>query len=216
MMKDNKNSGLALVMSRNAFYRDAYKRVVLVLVLLFVLNCGLASAILYEYFTPPAPQYFATNAQGVIIESHPQSDPVLSDGKVLQWTSAAIRTAFRTDFVHWRKQLQDASGDFTPQGWRYFLSALKSSGNLDALLNMKMVSDATITATPQILAESVIDGQYVWKINMPLLITYTDGKSQTSNTPLNVTVLVTRVPVKDYPEGIAINNFLPDVRKTEQ
>ena len=212
-MSNEKHNGLELVMQRNAFYRDAYRRIVLVVIIMFFVNCGLGAAILVKWFNPPQPQYFATTAEGRIINIHQLSDPVVTDSYVLQWASNAVRQAFSADYIHWRKQLQDASVNFTPNGWRYFLKALKSSSNLNTLVDMKMVSGAELTAAPQITAKMVVNGHYSWKLMMPLLITYTDGK-QHIQMPWNVTVIVTRMPVKDYPQRIAINNFLPEVAKS--
>lgn len=212
-MSSSKDNGLELVIQRNAFYRDAYRRVIFVTILLFFVNCGLGAAILIKWFNPPQPQYFATTAEGRIINIHQLSDPVVTDSYVLQWASNAVRQAFSADYIHWRKQLQDASVNFTADGWTYFLDALKSSNNLNTLVDMKMVSSAELTAAPQIMAKMVVNGHYSWKLKMPLLITYTDGK-QNIQMPWNVTVIVTRMPVKDYPQRIAINNFLPEVIKT--
>lgn len=214
MSIQDKDSGLALVIARNNFYRDAYRRVVIVLLLLFVVNLGLFGTILVKIFTPAQPQYFATTSDGRIINSHKLSDPVVTDSFVTQWVSNSVRKAFSVDYVHWRKQLQDASTNFTPDGWRYFLSALKSSNNLNTLLAKKLVSDATVTSAPQITAKMVVNGHYAWKVEMPLLITYTDGKGVTQNMPWKVTVIVLRMPVKDYPQRVAINNFLPQVENS--
>ncbi len=212
-MSDHNEQGVAIIMTRNAFYRDAYRRVVFVLLVLFLVNCGLGAAIFYKYFNPPQPQYFATTAEGRMINIHPLTDPVVTDSYVLQWAANAVRASFSEDYIHWRKQLQDASANFTPDGWTYFLAAMKSSNNLDTLLNLKMVSDAQLTSAPQVEEKMVISGHYTWKIKMPLLITYTNGV-QTINMPWDVTVIVVRMPVQDYPQRIAINNFLPEVRQT--
>jgi len=212
-MSNDTQTGLELVMLRNAFYRDAYRRLILLVIMLFVINCGLGAAIVMKYLNPPTPQYFATTAEGRIINIHKLTDPVVTDSYVLQWASNAVRQSFSSDYIHWRKQLQDASSNFTPDGWRYFLSALKSSNNLNTLVDMKMVSGAKLTSAPQITQKMIINGRYVWKLKMPLLITYTDGK-KSINMPWNVTVIVARMAVKDYPQRIAINNFLPEVVKS--
>jgi intracellular multiplication protein IcmL len=214
MSHHQQDSGLALVLARNGFYRDAYRRVVIVLAVLFFVNVGLLGAVLIKAFTPAKPQYFATTADGRMLNSHKLSDPVVTDSFVTQWVANSVRRAFSVDYVHWRKQLQDASVNFTPDGWRYFLGALKSSNNLNTLLAKKMVSSAVVTSAPQITAKMVVSGHYAWKVEMPLLITYTDGKGTTQNMPWKVTVIVLRMPVKDYPQRIAINNFLPQVEKS--
>lgn len=216
MAKTQKNqNGLTLVMQRNDFYRDAYRRVVLALLLVLAVNCGLGAVFVYRALNPPKPAYFPTTPSGVIINIHPLTDPVVTDSFVLQWTANAVRNAFSQDYVHWRKQLQDASTAFTVDGWHYFLNAMKSSNNLKTLVDGNMVSSAELTGAPQITAKMVVDGHYAWKVEMPLLITYTNGTNNKITMPWNVTVIVLREPVANYPDRIAINNFLPEVRKTE-
>lgn len=214
---DNKErQGLSLVLSRNAFYRDAYRRVIFALIMLFLINVGLLVTILVKVFNPPQPQYFATTADGRIIPTHQLTDPVVSDAFVSQWVANAVRQSFSVDYIHWRKQLQDASVNFTPDGWRYFLDALKKSNNLNTLQSMKLVSSATIVSAPRITAKMVVGKRYAWKVELPLLITYTDGKKTNINMPMKVSVIVVREPVKDYPQRIAINNFLPEVQGQSQ
>ena len=213
-MSDNKSSGaLELILLRNAFYRDNYRRAIVALLLLIVVNCILAGAIFYKIMSPPKPQYFAATADGRMINWHPLSDPVVKDDFVLQWAANATRRAFSLDYIHWRHQLQEASNDFTPQGWKNFLQALKKSNNLKTLTTLKMVSNAVITGAPRIVEKEVINGVYAWKIQMPILVTYQNaGKSIPM--PIKVTLIVLRVPVQHDPDRIAINNFLPVPQKT--
>ncbi|WP_306686753.1 DotI/IcmL/TraM family protein [Candidatus Coxiella mudrowiae] len=44
---------------------------------------------------------------------------------MLKWATDAVRKSFSLDYVRWREQLQDASNNFTPNGWKWFLSSLK-------------------------------------------------------------------------------------------
>ncbi len=206
-----KKNALELVVLRNAFYRDNYYRALYSLLLLVVVNLGLAGMIFYEWEHPPATQYFATTATGVIIKIHELSDPVVPDNFVTQFASDAVRQAFDLDYLHWQDQLQQASNNFTPYGWRWFIKALQSSNNLKSLTSLKMVSNASITGAPQILEKEIIGGRYAWKIKMPLLVTYTSGQANTIRMPMNVTLIVIRVPVKDNPQRIAIQNFIPEL-----
>lgn len=213
--KTDKVGGLELVMLRNMFYRDSYRRALMALLLLIAVNVVLAGVVVFLEFTPPKPQYFPTTADGRIIHWHPLNDPVVTDNFVLQWAANAVRQAFSLDFIHWRSQLQTASGDFTPSGWKYFLQSLKSSNNLTTLTQLKMVSNATITGAPQLLEKEVISGVFAWKIKVPILVTYTNA-ARTIPLPLMVTLIVLRVPVQQSAARIAINNFLPVPRKTTQ
>ena len=199
--------GLKLIILRNAFYRDGYRRALLALLLVLLINVGLVGTIFYKWTHPPEPQYFATTADGHIIQLHALTDPSVPDDFVLQWASDAVRKAFSLDYVHWREQLTDASDNFTPDGWRWFFKTLKSSNNLKTLIDLKMVSNASVTGAPQIVQKEVVDGHYAWNVKLPLLVTYTSA-GRTINMPLDVTLIVIRMPVQDYPQRIAINNFL--------
>jgi len=171
--------------------------------------------ITYRATHPTPPRYFATTPDGRLINIHPLNDPVVTDDFVLQWSAEAARKAFDLDFVNWKEQLQNASQNFTPAGWNWFLQQLKSSNNLNTLTSLKMVSDAQITGAPQLLRKAVIDGHYAWKIQVPLLVTYQNEARSITQT-VNLTMIVLRMPVQDYPQRIAINNFIADTEAQPQ
>ncbi len=200
------NRGLDLVVMRNEFYRDNYYRILTCVLLMLIINVCLATVVYYKWANPPQPQYFAATADGRIIKIHKLTDPTLPDDMVLQWTANAIHKTFSLDYIHWRTQLRDASDNFTPEGWRYFSSILKSTNDLKTLVDGKMVSNTEITGAPQIVRESIVDGHYAWNIKLPLLVTFT-SKSNTIHIPINMTVIVIRVPVQYYKDKIAINNI---------
>ncbi|HLB56239.1 MAG TPA: type IVB secretion system apparatus protein IcmL/DotI [Coxiellaceae bacterium] len=203
--------GLTLVLLRNAFYRDNYRRASFALAVVFFINVLLLVVIMYRFVNPPKPQYFATNAQYQLIKYHALSDPVVSNNYVLQWTANAVQQAFALDFIHWKQQLQQASNNFTTNGWNMFVAAYQQSGDLQTLAKLQMVSNAAVTGAPRLQYAGVFDGTYVWKIELPILITYTN-LNKTIPQPLKVTVIVVRVPVQDNPNRIAINEFVPEVQ----
>jgi intracellular multiplication protein IcmL len=208
-MSNKKNNGaLERVLLRNAFYHDSFRRAGVALLFLIVVNCLLAGAIVYKIISPPQPQYFAASADGRLINWHPLSDPAVPENYVTQWAANAVQQSFSFDFMHWRHQLQKASSNFTDYGWKTFMAALQKSNNLTTLTQLKMVSDVTLTGAPKILQEEVINGRYAWKIQMPILVTFTNA-GRTIPMPMDITLIVMRVPVQDNPNRIAINNFLP-------
>lgn len=209
--ENDKSNGLTMVLHRNAFYRDNYKRAKIALFLAVLLNVFLAFTIIYKYLNPPQPQYFPTNRQYQMIQWHPLSDPIYDNNTILQWTAEAVREAFSLDFIHWRDQLQSASDNFTPSGWQWFLDALKKSGNLKSLVKLNMVSDATVTGSPVIQLQEVLNGRYIWEVELPVMVSFTNTR-QTINMPLKVTIVVVRVPVETNKQRIAINQFLPVVQ----
>lgn len=201
--------GLTLVLMRNAFYQDNYRRALFVLGVLVLINVLLFVSIAYRYLHPQEPQYFATNAQYQLIKWRPLSDPDVDDNYVLQWVANAVRASFSLDYIHWRSQLQSAAVNFTPSGWSWFVKALETSGDLNTLMKLNMVSTVTITGAPSFLYQGVLQGRYVWQVQLPMMITYTNPTMpKTINLPLKVNLMVVRVPVQDNPNRIAINQFL--------
>lgn len=209
-----KEDALTLVLLRNLFYRDGYRWAVFALFVVILINCGLATLLFYQMTNPPQPQYFAVTADGRMINNHSLDDPVFPDDHVLQWTADAVRQTFSLDYMHWQDQLQNAAGKFSIPGWREFLKAFKNSNNLETLTQLKMVSNAEITGAPRLLQKAVLGGHYVWKIQLPILVTF-NNNAQVIPVPMDVTVIVMRVPVEESPDRIAINNFLPVVQKSQ-
>ena len=79
-----------------------------------------------------------------------------------------------------------------------------------------MVSDVKITKAPVIEQSTVVSGHYAWKISMSIMVTYTNSSNDTINMPFDVSLIVIRESVENYPDRIAINNFLPTLVKTER
>jgi intracellular multiplication protein IcmL len=204
-----KYKGLQLVLERHAFYYDKYRLAIVAFLCLLILNAVLLGGIVYRVTHPTPPEFFATTSDGRIINIHPLSDPVVTDDFVLQWSADVARASFRLDFVNWREGLQQLASNFTPPGWAWFLQQLKSSNNLETIKQLKMVVDAKITGAPQLLRKAVIGGRYAWEVQIPLLVTYQNQRRRITQTVM-LTMVVLRMPVQDYPQRIAVNNFIAD------
>ncbi|HRE30926.1 MAG TPA: DotI/IcmL/TraM family protein, partial [Candidatus Berkiella sp.] len=73
--KTKYTGALELVVLRNNFYRDNYRRLMLVCLGLICLTGGLIYWGLYERTHKPLPQYFATTYDGKLIPLIPLSEP---------------------------------------------------------------------------------------------------------------------------------------------
>lgn len=198
---------LQLVQARNNFYRDNYRRMILVVLLLLGIVVALCGVVFYQLTHVPPNQYFATSADGRITKLHPLSVPVVSTSALLQWANQAAVAAYTYNFVDYRKQLQDASEYFTPKGWKNFEAALRSSRNLETVLARKLVVNAVATGAPVVLNQGVIRGRYAWKVQIPLLVSYQSASTMFQQ-PMIVTMIISRVPMLDVPKGIAIAQFI--------
>lgn len=198
---------LQIVQLRNNFYRDNYRKVVVILLLLIISNVILAGGVYYLFTHRPKPDYFATSPDGRITKLYPLSAPVISTSALLSWVTQAAVASYTYNFVDYRKQLQDASAFFTPDGWRNFEDALVKSRNLETVIAKKLVVTAVPTGAPVIVDRRVINGRFAWKVSMPVLVKY-QSSSTSYQQALVLTIIVTRVPVLSDPKGIAISQFI--------
>lgn len=198
---------LAVVHIRNQFYKDSQRKVMLALFIAALANLIIGGLLFYIISHPPEPRYFATSINGRITPLFPLDQPNQSDSAVLQWANQAAIAAFTYNFVNYRDELQASSGFFTADGWDQFLSALQQSNNLDAVKAKKLVVSAVATRAPIILQKGILNGNYSWRIQMPMLVTYQSASEFTQQNNV-VTMLVTRVSTLNSPRGIGIAQFV--------
>ncbi|AWN75380.1 TPA: type IVB secretion system apparatus protein IcmL/DotI [Legionella anisa] len=198
---------LTVVALRNKFYKDSQRKVILALLIALIINIILAALLVYMITHPPAPKYFATSINGRITPLFPLNEPNQSDSAVLQWANQAAIAAFTYNFVNYRDELQASSGFFTPEGWDQFLNALQQSNNLDAVKAKKLIVSAVATRAPIILQKGVLNGNFSWRVQMPILVTYQSASEFTQQNNV-VTMLITRVSTLNSPRGIGISQFV--------
>jgi len=215
MTKDpeQKSSGVSVVLERNLFYYDQYKKSYFILLMLLAVNVLLIVGIVYKVMTPVAPKYFAATGTGRILPEVPLTKPVWGDNYVLQWTADKVAAAFNIDYVHWRSQLQAASSAFTQSGWLYFMKALKESNTLSMVTDGQRIANVEVTGSPVLVNKMVIGGHYAWQVRLPILVQYIKPGATPIRMSYFVSVVVLRMPVDNYPQRLAINNFLPEIRR---
>src|SRR5262249_35487839 len=143
---------------------------------------------------------------GKIIPIYSLSEPVVNTADLLQWATQAATAVFTYNFVNWRDELQQASENFTPEGWKNFQDALERARNLELILSKKLASSEVPTGASVVLEQGILGDRYAWKIQVPILITYESASYRTRQSVL-VTMLVTRVSTLNNPKGIGISAF---------
>lgn len=210
--KQQKVSGLELVRFRNFFYRDGYRKSMTVLLMSMGLNIALLVLVVVQFFTKPAPVYFATQSNGSLIEIQPLNVPMVDQEMLVNWATRAAVASYSFNFVDWQNDLQDVQKYYTATGFKNYTEALKNSGNLDTVVAKRLVVQATVVDVPRIVQQGLINGRYAWKIQIPMLIKYTSA-SEELRQPVLVTMLVARVPTTQKPQGIAIAQFVVEDRQ---
>ena len=131
----------------------------------------------------------------------------MSDEEINQWANLAIIAAHSYNYVNYRSELEAASQFFTGEGWNTFISALKSSNNLQAIIDNKFVVSAVATEAPVIEQKGIINKVYSWRVRMPVVVTY-QSSSLYSQTPLMINILISRESTLNTPKGIGIAQFV--------
>lgn len=203
-----KSGGLELVMLRNNFYRDNFRRLMIFCLVLLLIIIGMGSFIYYQETHKPTPKYFATTHDGKLIKLVPLNQPNLTTNALLQWAVEAATAAYTFNFVDYRKALQDVRGYFTNLGYQNFIKALQDSRNLEAVKSKKLVVSAVPTGAPVVLREGVTSsGLYAWQVQFPMLLTY-QSASDLITQNITITMLISRVPTLESDKGIGIASFV--------
>jgi intracellular multiplication protein IcmL len=201
------DDAVEVVNLRRSFHRDSHRVVLLGLLISIILNSVLVLSFGYIVTHPPAPQYFATTINGRITPLIPLDQPNMPPSTLLQWANAAATAAYTYNFVNYRQELQSASEFFTPEGWREFMNALKSSNNLNSVIEKKLVVSAVATGAPIVLDQGVINGTYTWTVQMPMLVTY-QSASQVARQTITVQMIIQRISTLNSARGIGISSFI--------
>lgn len=205
---------LETIILRNHFYRDNYRRIVSFCLLLAALALGELGFIFFMHYTRPAPTYFATTSAGGLIEITPLSAPNLNANALLQWATQAATDAYTFNFVDYKESLQEARANFTPSGYQSFLQAIKDSNILDDVLRKKLVVSAVPTNTPVIVNEGIAGDVYAWRVQLPMLVSF-QSSTEVIKQDVVLTMLITRVPTLDSPQGIGIAQFIVEVGRAQ-
>lgn len=191
---------------RNDFYRDGFRKLVLVLFGLVIANVASFSAVYWIISHPPQTKYFATSPDGRIVPVNPLSQKVYSNAEIQSWATSVILKSFAFDFVNYRQQLQDVAGSYTGLGWRSFQKALTDSRELDTVISQRAVMSALPSGAPTILTQQVNNGRYSWMIKLPIVLRI-QGPIQITQ-PMNVMVQIDRVSLVNNPKGIGVSRFV--------
>lgn len=157
---------------------------------------------------PPLPEYFATTADGRLIPLAPISEPYVPQEVLLTWTTQAVTQAYTLDYVHQKAQLSRMREQFTAQGFNSHRQALEDSGLWATVKERRLVTQVVATAPPVVTHQGVLAHRYVWKLEVPIKISY-QGASSVSPPQDNIAeVLVVRVPTHELPRGYAIHQLV--------
>ena len=196
------------VVTRNEYYRDGYRNIVkLALIEGIVIVLMVVTFIVYTNVHKGADRYFATTADGRILQLLPLDQPNMSTPAIMSWVSQAATEVMTFGFHDYQRRLQDASRHFTRLGWESFTTALQKSRIIEGVESLQQVVTAAPASAPILLQEGIFNGRYRWVVKLPLTVTFRSG-SQSTTSNLNVTITIERVPTLESPNGVGIESWV--------
>jgi hypothetical protein len=202
---------LERVFNRNEFYRQGYKELCIILVILLSVILSLLGLVVYQQALAPRPYYFATTPDTRPIQVIRLDQPLYEDqNAVIQWTTQAVIELYSLDYVTWRQSLQNAADYFIPAGYQAFIHALKASTNLEAIKAKRQVVSASISDTVTITREGQLTPNvpYSWDINVPVLIVYQNSTGEIIKQKGTVFAKVERTSLLRYEAGLALSQLI--------
>ncbi len=209
-----------LVRLRNFYYRDGYRRLLGIVLVLAAMLVASMVWVYYLFSHRPSPRYFATNVHGGLIPLQPLTTPTLPNQQLINWASRAASAAFTINYVQYREQMQTVKDTyFTTSGGEQYQQQLVQSNDLETIINGAYVVVAQPNAAPTIIKQGIenINNQnlYAWHVNMPLVVNFSNA-TQSIRRFFDVNLTIIRssylvdnnAPNLDGMKGIGISQIL--------
>jgi len=199
---------LMTVMVRNEFYRDGFRTMLWIgLGQAVVIVLMLAALVSYISTSKAQDHYFATTADGRIMQLVPLEIANMQPSALLSWAAQSATEIMTFGFHDYQRRLQSSSRLFTRHGWETFASALQKSRTIESVDALQQVVSAKPRSAPILRQEGVVGGRYRWVIDLPLTVTYQSGStSRTDN--LMVRMVIDRVSSLENPNGVGIEQWV--------
>lgn len=206
---------LVSVVTRNEFYRDGFRNLIKIVILEGIIIIGLILTLIVHINNSVAhDRYFATTADGRIMQLSPLNERFLTDSALVSWVAQAATEVMTFGFHDYQRRLQAASRHFTKSGWESFSAAMEKARIIEAVTEQRQVVVASPRSAPVIRQHGVSGGKYRWVLEMPLMIEYrASGQARTDN--LMLRIVVERVSSLENPAGVGIQQWLAVQQRTQ-
>jgi intracellular multiplication protein IcmL len=183
----------------NSFYRQYYAYFIIGMM-------GAVGIVLYQMFHRPLPAFDAAQKNGQKMLLQPFEEPNLLPDTLLRWASKAATVSYTFDFTNYNRQIASARPYYTEAGWRQYISSV--SDLINTITQNQLFVNGVVSGAPVISNQGeVADRGYVWRIQIPFLVTYQSANVTTRRNFL-VVISVMRVPPSVNPQGIGIDQFV--------
>jgi len=199
---------LMTVVVRNEFYRDGFRNLMWIAVAeTIAIVLLMATFIAYISNAKAQDHYFATTADGRIMQLVPLELANMNTSALLSWAAQAGTEVMTFGFNDYQRRLQYSSRHFTRHGWETFATALQKSRIIESMQAQYQVASAEPRSAPVLIQEQVFNGKYRWVVNLPLSVKYQAGSDlRTDN--VDIRMVIDRVPSLENPSGVGIEQWI--------
>jgi len=199
---------LGTVVVRNEFYRDGFRNMLRIAIAEAVIIVALIIAfIVHVNAFRPQNYYFATTADGRIMQLVPLNLPNMGTSSLMSWAAQAATEVMTFGFHDYQRRMQQSSRHFTRRGWESFTDALQKSRIMESVEASQQVASAQPRSAPILVQEGVFNGKYRWVVDLPLTVTYQAGAASRVDN-LVVRMVIDRVPSLENPNGVGIEQWI--------
>ena len=199
---------LMTVVMRNEFYRDGFRNMMRIAVAeAIIIVVIIVTFIAYMNSSRPQDHYFATTADGRIMQLVPLDLPNMGTAALMSWVAQASTEVMTFGFHDYQRRLQNSSRNFTRHGWESFAAALQKSRIIESVEAGQQVVTAQPRSAPVLVQEGVFNGKYRWVVDLPLNVRYQSGTAVRNDT-LNIRLVIDRVPSLENPNGVGIEQWI--------
>lgn len=200
---------LAVVELQDAFYRDSFGKLVLIIVSFCIAIVLLIALSIYLVLDKPPPLTFPVSDEWRVQAPVPLEEPYLATPDLLQWVNDTVQKLFVFDFNNYDDQLELLKTYFTADGWRIYLNQLNNYANYNNVQTNRLFVSMELQGAPIVLNQGLLSGRWGWWVQMPITIKYA-GAVPVPSKVITLQILVIRVPTLNNLDGVAIDNIMVD------
>ncbi|OAI48674.1 hypothetical protein AYO45_04520 [Gammaproteobacteria bacterium SCGC AG-212-F23] len=185
--------------------RENYQLFIYGLISAIAIAVFMVVVVLVQVFNRPLPEFYAVNAENKKMYLSPSMEPNMLPDTVINWAKKAAVAAYTFDFVNYEKQLVGIKSYFTSAGWNDYLASIQKL--ITGITQNQLFVTGVVTGAPVIVNTGPLPGKdYVWRVQMPFLVTY---QSSETTTQKSFTVIITIVKISTVinPAGMGIDQF---------
>ena len=162
-----------------------------------------------KYFNPPNIAFYTDKETNALKGNYLQtlSKPIIKRQALLSWAELAAVSVNTLSSSTYKEQLEKTFKTyFTDKGAVSLTRALRIKGVITDILAGKLSTTSVVQGPAVLVAEGKILGNYSWKVQVPILVTY-ESTSDIVVEKQIVTLLIIAASTDKHPQGIAINQY---------